>query len=240
MNEAAQLHWSSRALDRQISTLYYERFLVSCEKEPVKAAAADMIRLVRNTPRAIVRDPVVLEFLGIPDSGRLQESTMEQALIDKLQGFLMELGKGFALVERQQRISTESDDCYVDLVFYNYFLKCFVLFDLKTGTLTHQALGQMDRYVRIYDDLRRGPEDNPTVGVILCADKTNPAVRYSVLNEHKQLFANTYSLVLPTEEQLRDELVRNFLTIEDSCRTQNLVKLKDPVRRSQRGSVCAI
>ena len=240
MNEAAQLNWSSRALDRQIGTLYYERLLVSRDHAPLKAEAADMIRPLQNSPREMVRDPVILEFLGIPDAGRLQEARLEQALIGKLQGFLMELGKGFALVERQQRISTESNDFYVDLVFYNYLLKCFVLFDLKTGTLTHQDAGQMDMYVRMYDEVRRGADDNPTVGIILCADKSKPVVKYSVLNEHKQLFASTYSLVLPTEEQLRDELARNYLTIEDSYRSQYVVPVKGPAPSRVNNIHCAV
>jgi len=150
----------------------------------------------------------MLEFLGLPDGGRLLESKLEDALIGHLQSFLLELGKGFAFVARQQRISTESKDFYLDLVFYNYLLKCFVLFDLKTDELSHQDIGQMDMYVRMYDDLRRGPQDNPTVGIILCAQKDKSIVRYSVLQDHQHLFATKYKLVLPSEEELRDELVR--------------------------------
>jgi hypothetical protein len=138
----------------------------------------------------------------------LQESDLEQALIDQLQGFLLELGKGFAFVARQQRISTESRDFYLDLVFYNYVLKCFVIVDLKRGELTHQDIGQMDMYVRLYDDLRRGPDDKPTVGIILCAQKDESVVRYSVLQGNEQLFASQYQTVLPTEEELRQALDR--------------------------------
>jgi len=149
---------------------------------------------------------VLLEFLGLPETGRLLEADLEQALIDKLQSFLLELGKGFAFVARQMRISTETKDFYIDLVFYNYLLKCFVLFDLKTGELTHQDIGQMDMYVRMVDDLKRSPDDNPTVGIILCAAKDHSVVRYSVLHENQQLFASKYKLILPTEEELRAEL----------------------------------
>jgi hypothetical protein len=138
----------------------------------------------------------------------LQETDLEQALIDQLQGFLLELGKGFAFVARQQRISTESKDFYLDLVFYNYVLKCFVIVDLKRGELTHQDIGQMDMYVRLYDDLRRGTDDKPTVGIILCAQKDESVVRYSVLQGNEQLFASQYQTVLPTEEELRQALDR--------------------------------
>lgn len=150
----------------------------------------------------------MLEFLGLPDTGRILESNLEQALMDKLQQFLLELGKGFAFVARQQRISTETQDVYIDLVFYNYLLKCFVLIDLKTGHLTHQDIGQMDMYVRMYDDLLRGKDDNPTVGILLCGSKDQSVARYSVLHESQQLFASKYRLVLPTEDELRRELER--------------------------------
>ena len=150
----------------------------------------------------------MLEFLGLPGTGKLLESKLEQALMDKLQAFLLELGKGFAFVARQQRISTESQDFYIDLVFYISLLKCFVLIDLKSGKLTHQDIRQMDMYVRMYDDLKRGESDNPTVGIILCSQKDESVVRYSVLNGSEQLFASRYSLVLPSEEELRRELDR--------------------------------
>ena len=214
MNEAADQNWSTRALERQIGTLYYERLLSSRERQPVLAEAARAVAAVAS-PREFVRDPVLLEFLGMPDSGRVLEVDLEQGLIDNLQAFLMELGKGFAIVARQQRISTDSKDFYVDLVFYNYLLKCFVLFDLKTGDLAHQDIGQMDMYVRIYDDLKRGADDNPTVGIILCAGKDASVVRYSVLHENEQLFATKYRLVLPSEEELRQELERERLALGD-------------------------
>lgn len=157
------------------------------------------------------------------------ESDLEQALMVHLQSFLLELGKGFAFVARQQRVSTETKDFYVDLVFYNYLLKCFVLFELKSGELTHQDIGQMDMYVRMYDDMKRGAEDNPTVGIILCATKDVSVVRYSVLHENEQLFASKYRLVLPTEDELRAELERDRAMLESAreMRTSLLSELKD-------------
>lgn len=208
MNEAATQNWSTRALERQIGTLYYERLLASQDRAAVEQEAASNLQALGKSPREFVRDPVLLEFLGLPNAGTLLESELEQALIDQLQQFLLELGKGFAFVGRQQRISTESKDFYIDLVFYNYLLKCFVIFDLKRGELTHQDIGQMDMYVRMFDDLKRGPEDGPTVGIILCAQKDASLVRYSVLQGSEQLFASKYKLVLPSEEELRAELDR--------------------------------
>ena len=158
-NETALQNWSARALDRQIGTLYFERLLLSGDKASVAAEADANVAALPQTPREFVRDPVMLEFLGLPGTGKLLESKLEQALMDKLQDFLLELGKGFAFVARQQRISTETQDFYIDLVFYNYLLKCFVLIDLKTDKLTHQDIGQMDMYVRMYDDLKSGPDD---------------------------------------------------------------------------------
>lgn len=208
MAEAAVQNWSSRTLQRQIGTLFYERLLLSQDKAAVADEAREKLTSLEQSPRAFVRDPVVLEFLGLPGSGALLESSLEQGLMDKLQAFLLELGKGFAFVARQQRISTESKDFYIDLVFYNYVLKCFVLIDLKTTELTHQDIGQMDMYVRMYDDLKRGSDDNPTVGILLCEDKDQSVARYSVLHGSEQLFASRYKLVLPSEEELRAELTR--------------------------------
>jgi predicted nuclease of restriction endonuclease-like (RecB) superfamily len=208
MNEAADQNWSSRALERQMGTLYYERLLLSQDKEAVAEEAKENLARMEPSPRAFVRDPVMLEFLGLPGAGKLLESSLEQGLMDKLQAFLLELGKGFAFVARQQRVSTESKDFYIDLVFYNYLLRCFVLIDLKTGELTHQDIGQMDMYVRMYDELKRNEGDNPTVGLLLCEAKDHSVVRYSVLNGSEQLFASRYKLVLPTEEELRTEIER--------------------------------
>ena len=218
MGEAATQNWSSRALDRQIDTLYFERLLMSGDKLGVAAEANANIAALPQTPREFVRDPVMLEFLGMPGTGKLLESRLEQALMDKLQGFLLELGKGFAFVARQQRVSTEFQDFYIDLVFYNYLLKCFVLIDLKAGKLTHQDIGQMDMYVRMYDDLKRGPDDNPTVGILLCDQKDQSVARYSVLKDSEQIFATKYRLVLPSEEDLRAEIARERAAIEHAQR----------------------
>jgi predicted nuclease of restriction endonuclease-like (RecB) superfamily len=207
MNEAASQGWTTRALERQISTLYYERLLTTSDRPAVEAEAASNLAPLQ-TPRDFVRDPVMLEFLGLTGVGKLLEADLERALLDNLQAFLLELGRGFAFVARQFRISSESKDFYIDLVFYNYLLKCFVLFDLKSGELTHQDIGQMDMYVRMVDDLKRAPDDNPTVGIILCTQNDASVVRYSVLHENEQIFASRYKLVLPSEEELRAELER--------------------------------
>ena len=207
-DEAVAQHWSTRALERQIGTLYYERLLASQDKPAVQAEAADKVAALPATPREFVRDPVLLEFLGMPGTARLLENNLEQALMDHLQQFLLELGKGFAFVARQQRISTETKDFFIDLVFYNYLLKCFVLIDLKTTELSHQDIGQMEMYVRMYDELRRGPDDQPTVGIIVCSHKDASVVRFSVLHGSEQLFASRYRLVLPSEDELRQELDR--------------------------------
>nr|WP_245632562.1 PDDEXK nuclease domain-containing protein [Edaphobacter aggregans] len=212
MKEAASQGWTTRSLERQINTLYYERLLASSDRSAVEEEANGGIAPLQ-TARYFVRDPVMLEFLGLPGMGRLLEADLERALLDNLQSFLLELGRGFAFVGRQFRISTESKDFYIDLVFYNYLLKCFVLFDLKSGELTHQDIGQMDMYVRMMDDLKRASDDNPTVGIILCADKDASVVRYSVLHENEQIFASRYKLVLPSEDELRAELDRERDTL---------------------------
>jgi len=227
MNEAATQNWNTRALERQIGTLYYERLLTSKDRQPVRAEAAEKLAEIQSTPREFIRDPVLLEFLGLPGTGKLLESNLEHALIDNLQAFLLELGKGFAFVARQQRLSTETKDFYIDLVFYNYLLKCFVLFDLKTRELTHVDIGQMDMYVRLYDDQRRSPDDSPTVGLILCAHKDHTVVRYSVLHGNEQLFASKYKLILPSEEELRAELLREQALIAE----QVLAAADVPARR---------
>ena len=215
MDEAANQNWSSRALERQINTLYYERLLTSRDRPAVRQEAATNIQKMKAHLRDFIRDPAMLEFLGSTNAGLTQETNLEQALIHQLQAFLLELGRGFAFIARQQRISTESKDFYIDLVFYNYVLKCFVIFDLKRGELTHQDVGQMDMYVRMYDDLKRGPEDGPTVGIILCAKKDESVVRYSVLKDNEQLFASKYKTVLPSEDELRTELDREQAAIEE-------------------------
>jgi len=221
MNEAAGQGWSTRSLDRQIGTLYYERLLASTDRVAVEQEAQANLTTLQRNPREFVRDPVMLEFLGLPGTGELLEANLEKALLDNLQGFLLELGKGFAFVARQYRISTESKDFFIDMVFYNYLLKCFVLFDLKTDELTHQDIGQMDMYVRMVDDLKRTPDDNPTVGIILCTRKDASVVRYSVLQGNEQLFASKYKLVLPSEEELRAELERERHYLDENRRLGN-------------------
>jgi predicted nuclease of restriction endonuclease-like (RecB) superfamily len=212
MHEAADEHWSTRQLERQIATQYYERLLASRKKAPVRKEAAS--KLAKLGPEHFIRDPYVLEFLDLKDYPALRESTVEQAIIDNLQAFLLELGKGFCFVARQKRIRFEDEDFYIDLVFYNYLLKCFVLIDLKVGKLTHQDIGQMESYVRVFDGEMRPPGDNPTIGLILCSKKNEAIAKYSVLSEGKQIFASKYVQVLPTEEALRRELERERRQIE--------------------------
>ncbi len=208
MNEAAEQNWSTRALDRQINSLYYERMLMSRDQAPVIEEMREKTAPLAAAPRDFIKDPYVLEFLGLRDNPGFREAELETAIIGKLQAFMLELGKGFAFVARQQRVSTETKDFFVDLVFYNYILKCFVLVDLKCGELTHQDIGQMDMYVRLYEDRVKGEGDNPTVGIILCTEKDHTVVKYSVLSESRQLFASKYRLYLPSEEELRAEVER--------------------------------
>lgn len=204
--EAERSNWSQPVLERQIHSHLFVRLLKSKDKAGVLALALQGQAVER--PMDVMKNPYVLDFLDIPEATRLHETGLEAAIIEKLQPFLLELGKGFAFVARQHRVSTESQHFYVDLVFYNYLLKCFVLIDLKMGKLTHQDVGQMDMYVRMFDDLRRGEGDNPSVGLILCAERDEVVARYSVLNESQQLFASKYMLYLPSEEELRAEIAR--------------------------------
>lgn len=208
LTEAADQNWSTRALDRQISSLYFERMLMSRDKAPVIEEMREKTAPLAADPKDFIKAPYVLEFLGLQDNPGFREAELETAIIGKLQAFMLELGKGFAFVARQQRISTETKDFFVDLVFYNYILKCFVLIDLKCGELTHQDIGQMDMYVRLYEYRVKGEGDNPTVGIILCTEKDHTVVKYSVLSESRQLFASKYRLYLPSEEELRAEVER--------------------------------
>ncbi len=217
LKEAIENGWGTRALDRQINSLYYERLLSSRSEEPVKEEMTDKTASLR--PEDVLKDPYVLEFLQLQDRPHFREAELETALIDQLQQFLLELGKGFAFVARQQRISTETKDFYVDLVFYNYRLKCFVLIDLKVKELGHEDIGQMDMYVRLYEDKYKAPDDNPTIGLILCTYKDQTIAKYSVLNESQQLFASRYQLYLPTEEELKAELEREKELLEQSTKS---------------------
>jgi len=219
LNESIEQNWSARALERQVSTLYYERLLSSKEKAPVAQEAGEQTAPLQTTAKDYLRDPYVLDFLNLPYQSLL-ESQVEQALIDNLQQFLLELGKGFAFVARQQRISTEDQDFYIDLVFYNFKLKCFLLIDLKLGKLNHQDVGQMDTYVRIYDEQCKGDDDNPTIGLILCSEKSEAVAKYSVLTDSQQLFASKYLPYLPSEYELRKELQRERALIMESNPTE--------------------
>ncbi len=205
--ECIASNWSVRALDRQIGSLYYERLLSSSEKTPVLKEAEEKTKLLQTDIKDYICDPYILDFLNLP-STTILESTIEQSLIDNLQKFLLKLGRGFAFVSRQQRISTEDQDFYLDLVFYNFKLKCFLLVDIKLGKINHQDVGQMDTYVRIYDQHYKSHDDNPTIGLILCSEKSEAVAKYSVLNNSKQLVSSKYFAYLPTEEELRIELQR--------------------------------
>ncbi|MFA6221995.1 MAG: PDDEXK nuclease domain-containing protein [Desulfomonilaceae bacterium] len=220
MKEAAEQNWSSRALERQINSLYYERLVLSREREPVEAEARNATASLVARPEDFIKDPYVLEFLNIEDNASYRESELEQAIIQQLQAFMLELGRGFAFVARQKRVSTETMDFYVDLVFYNYILKAFVLIDLQIGPLTPQDIGQMDLYIRLFEDTVKGDGDNPTIGIILCSAKDQTVVKYSVLNESRQLFASKYTLYLPTEEELRQELDREKAAITSKIKTK--------------------
>ena len=213
VQEAITLSWSSRALERQINVLYYERLLASQDRTLVEAEAQVKVASLATNPREYLRDPYVLDFLNLP-SVTYQEADLERGIIHNLQHFLLELGKGFAFVERQQRIRTEDQDFYIDLVFYNFKLKCFLLIDLKLGKLTHQDVGQMDTYVRIYDQQRKGADDNPTIGLVLCSQKSEAVVKYSVLTDSQQLFAAKYLPYLPTEAELKNALERERAWVE--------------------------
>jgi predicted nuclease of restriction endonuclease-like (RecB) superfamily len=206
IQECIDNNWSTRQLERQINSFYYERLLSSKNKSLIRKDS----KQTEPAPESmdIIKDPYVLEFLAIADKSNLVEKELEQALLDKLQSFLLELGKGFSFVARQKRITLDGDHFYIDLIFYNYILKCFVLIDLKVGKLTHQDIGQMDFYVRYCEKEMKHEEDNPTIGIILCAEKNDAMVKYSILNENKKLFASKYMLYLPTEEELKKELMR--------------------------------
>ena len=212
MNEAAEQTWSSRQLDRQISVLYYERLLNSTDIVSVRKEAEN--NLAQLAPQEFIHDPYVLEFLNLKNYPALHETDIEKSLINNLQSFLLELGKGFCFVARQKLMRYDNEDFYVDLVFYHSILKCHVLIDLKLGKLTHQDVGQMDSYIRMFDDLYKHTDDNPTLGLILCSDKNEAVVKYSVLAEHRQIFASKYLLELPTPEVLQQEIMRERKQLE--------------------------
>ena len=204
--EAANQTWSVRTLQRNISSQYYYHLLKSQNQEPVKQEMEKLTAGYQADKLEFIKNPMITEFLGLSGSTDFTESKLESCIITNIQKFLMELGKGYAFVARQQHIHTEKEDYYIDLVFYNYILKCFVLVDLKTSKITHQDVGQMDMYIRMYDELKRGEGDNPTIGIVLCSDTDEDIAKYSVLHGNEQLFASKYKLYLPTEEELRAEI----------------------------------
>lgn len=204
--EATGQSWSVRTLQRNISSQYYYRMLQTQKEELVKKEMQNLTASYQDDKLEFIKNPVIAEFLGLSPNTDFTESDLEKNILSNLQRFLMELGKGYAFVARQQHIHTEKQDYYIDLVFYNYILKCFVLIDLKTQKITHQDVGQMDMYIRMYDELKRGDGDNPTIGILLCADTDEDIARYSVLHGNEQLFASKYKLYLPTEEELRAEI----------------------------------
>lgn len=221
MHEASQQGWSARALDRQIATLYYERLLSSQDKAALRQEASSLIAAQTPAdPRDFIRDPYILEFIGAQPGATLFESELEAGLIQQLQAFLLELGKGFAFVARQKHLRVENEDCFIDLVFYNYLLKCFVLIDLKIGKLAHQDVGQMDMYVRVFEEQYRAEGDNPTLGLILCSERNEAVAKYSLLAGSQQLFASRYRPFLPSEAELQAELQRDRALLENQREAQ--------------------
>lgn len=204
--EAAEQTWSVRTLQRNISSQYYYRMLQTQKPELVENEMKELTAEYQNDRLEFIKNPVVAEFLGLAHNTDFTESDLEKSILNNLQKFLMELGKGYAFVARQQHIHTEKQEYFIDLVFYNYILKCFVLIDLKTKKITHQDVGQMDMYIRMYDELKRSEGDNPTLGIVLCSETDEDIAKYSVLHGNEQLFASKYKLYLPTEEELRAEI----------------------------------
>ena len=204
--EATEQTWSVRTLQRNVSSQYYYRMLQTQKREIVETEMKELTAEYQSDKLEFIKNPMIAEFLGLASNTDFTESDFEKSILSNLQKFLMELGKGYAFVARQQHIHTEKQDYFIDLVFYNYILKCFVLIDLKTQKITHQDVGQMDMYIRMYDELKRSDGDNPTIGIVLCADTDEDIARYSVLHGNEQLFASKYKLYLPTEEELRKEI----------------------------------
>lgn len=206
LNTASRDRWSTRTLDRNISSQYYERRLAAQCTDRGTSPSEALAPYNDTDPLEYIKNPMVAEFMGFKRDEKYSESQLEQALIDNLEKFILELGRGFAFVGRQQHIATELSDYFIDLVFYNYKMKRFVIFELKTHKMEHQDIGQLDMYVRMYDDLVKGTDDNPTIGILLCTDTDSTVARYSVLNGNDQLFAAKYMTYLPTEEELRHEI----------------------------------
>ena len=208
LKEASEQMWSYRTLDRNIGTQYYHRLLLSQHKDAVENEMKIRTGDYQEDKLEFIKNPTVAEFIGLASNSDFTETDLESAIIGNLQKFLLELGKGFSFVARQKLVRTEKRDYFVDLVFYNYLLKCFVLIDLKTSPITHQDVGQMDMYVRIYDERVRSEGDNPTIGIVLCSETDNDIARYSVLHDNDRLFASKFMLYMPTEQELRNEINR--------------------------------
>lgn len=208
LKEANQNNWAVRTLERNINTLYYQRLLSSQNQQPVNDEMQEKTADFQANKYEFIKNPSVLEFLNLPSNKAYTEQQLEQALIDNIQHFLLELGKGFSFVARQKHIRTETADFFIDLVFYNYIVKCFVIVELKTNKITHQDIGQLDMYVRMFDDLERPEGDNPTIGILLCTETDKTIAKYSILKESKQIFASKYLPYLPTEEELVAEIER--------------------------------
>ena len=208
LKESSEQMWSTRTLDRNVASQYYYRLLQTSNdhKDEVENEMKTLTKGYADSPAMFIKSPMVTEFLGLSRDMSFSESELESAIITHLQKFLMEMGKGYAFVERQQYIITDTQDYYIDLVFYNYLMKCFVLIDLKTTKITHQDVGQMDMYVRMYDELKRTEGDNPTIGILLCSETSQDIARFSILHDSKQLFASKYLTYLPTEQQLKEEI----------------------------------
>ena len=223
--EAYEQTWSIRTLQRNISSQYYYRMLKTQDKAGVEREMNELTAPLQDKLE-FIKNPVIAEFLGISENTSYHESDLEQSIINNLQKFLIELGKGYAFVARQQHIHTEKDDYYIDLVFYNYILKCFVLVDLKTSKITHQDVGQMDMYIRMYDEMKRSEGDNPTLGIVLCADTDEDIAKYSVMHGNEQLFASKYMMYLPSESELRAEI--------EAQKTFFLLQQENNAKQSQR------
>lgn len=221
--ESMECGWSKTQLERQIHSFYYDRIIATHGGKGLLPEGRERLPGEPVQPSHLLKSPMVLEFLGLPDSPVLHESRLEQAIIDNLQHFLLELGKGFSFVARQRHIRFDDDDFYIDLVFYNYVLKCFLLIDLKMGKLSHADIGQMDGYVRLYEDQFKIPGDNPTIGLLLCADKSESVAKYSILHENRHIFASKYLPNLPSEEQLRLEIARERRLIEEDLQNAGVI-----------------
>ncbi len=224
LNEAANQMWKTRTLDRNIATQYYERLALSQMKEPVKKEMQEKTKIFQDDKYEFIKNPYLLEFLDIPQDTSYLETDLESALISHIQHFLLELGKGYAFVSRQKMIKTETSTYFIDLVFYNYILNCFVLIDLKTNKITHQDIGQMDMYVRMFDELQKSQTDNPTLGIILCSETDEDIAKYSILQGNEQLFASKYKLFLPTEQELALEIEREKRILIEKMKNKEIDK----------------